>query len=735
MHTVMVARGVHWVAIPEAGLSVLCGCPADSVKLLMKKGLIVGTQKDGVAFETGPNAILLSDVPTQNETFCNLAEFPILQMLYRQGMMVPGHPGNTGQKPLLIGLESQVRSQSQYIFRGNYGLSSLEEIVAAGVPPGTAQDYMRMKLWFAFGRIRQTDEMLDTRIVGPSSVELRAGVMVRRTGFNVYEFACAGQTVQVDLNLGQGERYPSSYSLGFHKIRREYFSVVHIGEGDGWDTEKPCMGSLVIFQGRIYLIDAGPNIEQSLTAVGINVNEIEGIFHSHSHDDHFAGLTSLVRSDHRIKYFATAPVRDSVAKKLSALMGMDEAMFSRYFEVHDLKPGEWNDVDGLQVKPEISAHPVETNVFQFRALWEGGYRTYAHLADVTTLEVLHRMAAAEPGAPGVSRAFADRLESELLAPADLKKIDAGGAPIHGAASDFRNDTSGRLIISHVSGELTDAQKEIGSNAVFGREDVLIPANVDYVAQSAFRYLRTYFPEVAPHSVRMLANCPLVSFNAGSIMMKKGERPHAVFLVLQGVGEAIDAQRGIRRTLSGGAMVGELAALMEEPAFWTVRASSYITAIQIPGQLYLAFIRQNSLEESTRRQLDNRRFLQGTWLFGELLGFPVERALSVAMAPLLASPGTRLQPGPSPGLSLLERGEVVLSREGRPCETLAPGGFWGEEEVLHGTRIFEARALGDVRLFVIPARLIADIPIFQWRLLQTNEKRMSTTPTRMEDSRR
>lgn len=735
MHTLMVARGVHWVAIPEAGLSVLCGCPADSVKLLMKKGLIVGTQKDGVAFETGPNAILLSDVPTQNETFCNLAEFPILQMLYRQGMMVPGHPGNTGQKPLLIGLETQVRSQSQYIFRGNYGLSSLEEIVAAGVPPGTAQDYMRMKLWFAFGRIRQTDEMLETRIVGSSAVELRAGATVRRTGFNVYEFACGGQTVNVDLNLGQGERYSSSYSLGFHKIRREYFSVVHIGEGDGWDTEKPCMGSLVIFQGRIYLIDAGPNIEQSLTAVGINVNEIEGIFHSHSHDDHFAGLTSLVRSDHRIKYYATAPVRASVAKKLSALMGMDEAMFPRYFEVHDLKPGEWNDVDGLQVKPEISAHPVETNVFQFRALWEGGYRTYAHLADVTTLEVLHKMAAAEPGAPGVSRAFADRLGNELLAPADLKKIDAGGAPIHGAASDFRNDTSGRLIISHVSGELTDAQKEIGSNAVFGREDVLIPANVDYVAQSAFRYLRTYFPEVAPHSVRMLANCPLVSFNAGSIMMKKGERPHAVFLLLQGVGEAIDAQRGVRRTLSGGAMVGELAALMEEPAFWTVRASSYITAIQIPEQLYLAFIRQNSLEESTRRQLDNRRFLQGTWLFGELLGFPVERALSVAMAPLLASPGTRLQPGPSPGLSLLERGEVELSREGRPCETLAPGGFWGEEEVLYGTRVFEARALGDVRLFVIPARLIADIPIVQWRLLQTNEKRMSTTATRMEDSRR
>jgi hemerythrin len=412
---------------------------------------------------------------------------------------------------------------------------------------------------------------------------------------------------------------------------------------------------------------------------------------------------------------------------------MDEAMFPRYFEVHDLKAGAWNDVNGLQVKPEISAHPVETNIFRFRALWEKGYCTYAHLADVTALEVLHGMAAAEPDAPGVSRAFAEKLERELLAPADLKKIDAGGAPIHGAASDFRGDTSGRLIISHVSGELTDAQKEIGSNAVFGREDVLIPANVDYVAQSAFRYLRTYFPEVAPHSVRMLANCPLVSFNAGSIMMKKGERPRAVFLILQGVGEAIDAQRGIRRTLSGGGIVGELPALMEEPAFWTVRASSYITAIQIPEQLYRAFIRQNSLEESMRRQLDNRRFLQGTWLFGELLGFPVERALSVAMSPQSATAGSRLQPGRPPGLSLLEKGEVELLREGRACETLASGAFWGEEEVLYGTRIFEARALSDVRLFVIPAPLIADIPIVQWRLLQTNEKRVQSTLSGKKDS--
>ena len=48
-------------------------------------------------------------------------------------------------------------------------------------------------------------------------------------------------------------------------------------------------------------------------------------------------------------------------------------------------------------------------------------------------------------------------------------------------------------------------------------------------------------------------------------------------------------------------------------------------------------------------------------------------------------------------------------------------------MLYGTRIFEARAVGDAQFFVIPARLIADIPIVQWRLLQINEKRMRTAP--------
>ena len=58
-----VTNGVFWVEIPEADLFVLCGCPADSVKHLMKMGLIVEREKNGVMAQTGPNAILVREAP------------------------------------------------------------------------------------------------------------------------------------------------------------------------------------------------------------------------------------------------------------------------------------------------------------------------------------------------------------------------------------------------------------------------------------------------------------------------------------------------------------------------------------------------------------------------------------------------------------------------------------------------------------------------------------------------
>jgi hemerythrin len=59
---IKVTQGIFWVEVPEADLYILCGSPPDAVKHLMRRGLIGEEEVDGVVFENGPNAVLLSDV-------------------------------------------------------------------------------------------------------------------------------------------------------------------------------------------------------------------------------------------------------------------------------------------------------------------------------------------------------------------------------------------------------------------------------------------------------------------------------------------------------------------------------------------------------------------------------------------------------------------------------------------------------------------------------------------------
>ena len=303
-------------------------------------------------------------------------------MLYRQGMIIPGHPNNKGVKPLLLGSREQVKSQMEYIYRRNYGLISKDDMLEAGVKPERANKLMRMKLKFAFGKILETEELLDHLFFEEAEVEINNGVTIKRTWKNVFQVSYQGEGVSIDLTVIRGRNDRSAYPLGFKSINRDYFSVIHSGQGDGWDVNRPCMASVIVFQGKIYLIDAGPNISYTLTALGIGVNEIEGIFHTHCHDDHFAGMTRLVRTDHRTEYFATPLVRASVLKKLSALLWTDEDVIPSYFDVVNLDFDEWNDIDGLEARPIMSPHPVETSSFFFRTFKKGKHLTYANLKDL-----------------------------------------------------------------------------------------------------------------------------------------------------------------------------------------------------------------------------------------------------------------------------------------------------------------------------------------------------------------
>jgi len=721
-----VIKGVYWVEIPDADLYLLCGAPEDATKHLMRLHLIVPTEKDGVKFETGPNAILLSDVALQNGKFCNLAEFPVLQMLYRQGMLIPGHPNNTDLKPLLIGAKDQIDAQMQYIYRGNYGLTSTEEIIATGETRERAEMIMRMKLKFAFGRILPTEELLDHRVIEDAPVELRSGVLIERKRTNVFVLSYDGEEVEIDLTVIRGRNDRSAYPLGFQCTSRDYFSVIHSGQGDGWDINRPCMASILIFQGKVYLIDAGPNISYSLTALGIGVNEIEGIFHTHCHDDHFAGITSLLRTDRKIKYYATPLVRSSVFKKLSALLSIEEEQISDYFEVRDLTFDCWNDIDGLEVLPFLSPHPVETSAFVFRAFWESQYLTYAHLADIASFDVMKSMVTADENDPGISQTDFDLACKNYLTKVNLKKIDIGGGMIHGEVEDFKDDESKKIVLAHRSDPLTNRQKEIGSSAPFGIADTLIYDTSDNLRRFALDFLHAYFQDMDRHFLRTLLNNPIIEFSPGEIILHKGRVPENVYLVVTGTVEKIRAEDDVYNIISAGGLIGEYTGIKDLPSASTYRTINFVRALSIPVPAYREVINRNELDGLVGQRAERRETLEQSWLFGESVSPPVLNRIADTMQRMQFSGGDCLDDFIEDSVCVVEAGAIEQITGGKCTEVVGAHNFFGEELVLFGTeKEFSYRAMEPSDIYKILRSVVAEVPIVMWKLLESYKLRKST----------
>jgi len=720
---VEVIPGVYWVAIPKADLFIQCGCPEDSVKHLLQRGLILPGEENGCHFETGPNAILLSDLLLQNGCFSNLAEFPVLQMLYRQGMLIPNHPGNQGKKPLLIGAEGQIKSQLEYIYRGNYGLISAEEMEAAGADAEMRARLMQMKLRFAFGTLRKSEQLLDSLVIADQRLEIRNGVFIKRLEVNVFAIDYGDESVVVDLNLGPLQTYRSPYPLGFQKIQREYFAVIHSGQGDGWDCNRSSMASIIMYQGSVYLIDAGPNIAYTLTALGIGINEIKGIFHTHCHDDHFAGLATLVRSDHKIKYYATPLVRASVFKKLAALLVVDEGDFDTYFEIHDLELDTWNDIDGLEVRPVLSPHPVETTVMFFRTFWDGAYLTYAHLADIISIKGLQAMITNRPEEPGVSREFFETTKEVYFQPVELKKIDIGAGMIHGLAEDFKHDVSKRIILAHTALPLVAKQKEIGSSAPFGTVDVLIPDYANIIRSIANSFLSAYFNTVPAHNLKKLLNNRIVEYNPGSILLRNGEVNRDILLLLTGNVEMINEEEGIYNLLSAGGLIGEYSGLHGFKTNATYRSISYIQALVLPAASYSQFVKENRMYRQIERLYENREFLQKTWLFGESISPTMQGVIAEGMVLSNYYQGGEPLTLDRDSLFLVKSGTLTRVTDGEARESLHPGDFFGEEGAFALTSQEYTVVVGEpASLYAIPITLLQAIPVVMWKLLEAFQKR-------------
>ncbi len=398
-------------------------------------------------------------------------------------------------------------------------------------------------------------------------------------------------------------------------------------------------------------------------------------------------------------------------KKLSALLSMDEEQIPNYFDVQNLEFDTWNDVGGLEVRPFLSPHPVETSAFFFRAFWESRYLTYAHLADIVSFRVLDGMVTDDDSAPGMSQADVDLTRENYLIPVDLKKVDIGGGMIHGDVEDFIEDKSDKIVLAHRSEPLTNKQKEIGSSAPFGIVDSLIPDSSGNIRRFTFDFLRNYFPDMDRHNIRTLLNNPIVEFMPGTIILHKGQVPDEIFLVVTGTVEKIRSEDDVYNIISAGGLIGEYNGIHGIPSASAYRTVNYVRALRITAPAYTELIKKAGLSELIDRRAVIREILEQTWLFGETVSPPVQNEISDAMVLHEYNAGADLDDLPTGALFIVESGLITQARGGVEIGAIEPRGFFAEEQVLFDRPgEFSYRTEQPCRIYEVPASVIKNVPI-------------------------
>ncbi len=464
INIINVCAGCYWLEIPEENFSIICGCPDGFIKHVQKQGLI-HDMPDG--FKSGPNAILLNEVSIERPERFNLSEFAVLHMIYRQS--------KNGIPPLIIGTEQQLKEQFNYLLYGNFGFVHKEDYIKLGFTEEEGRAFIAIKRYFAGNAFGNLNQLVDSKVLEKEEIEIYPNIFVERMGNNLFYFRYKDTVKLINLAYLNEEAYCPPYTLPNVVIPKAEFAITHIGEGDGWNENLPCMSSLVQCNGYNYVLDMGPYMNHTLQAVNKKIEDITGFFLSHIHDDHCSSIVRYIYNNKPIRIYSVRTVYASLISKLSSLINIPEKELRTQLDFCELQMNEWNEINGMQVKPVFSFHPVDTVLYIFSYTKNQETKTYAHLADIASLAVLQAIEASmeDDIKPIVTALMAQTLVVYKEA-YNLKKPDVGGPTVHGNYQDFIDDKSEKLVFSHTTKELTEEQLKYARQAVFGETDILLP---------------------------------------------------------------------------------------------------------------------------------------------------------------------------------------------------------------------------------------------------------------------
>jgi ribonuclease BN (tRNA processing enzyme) len=145
--------------------------------------------------------------------------------------------------------------------------------------------------------------------------------------------------------------------------------LILLGTGFPSANQKSGQADAIVANGNFYLVDAGRNVSRQIAATGFPIKDVNHVFFTHFHLDHYSGFGDFIFSRWiggaitPFKVYGPPPIEEIVERTLNWLqydidLRVQEGRVyeGTRVEVQVLSPGDSLEIDGLRVSAEKATY-------------------------------------------------------------------------------------------------------------------------------------------------------------------------------------------------------------------------------------------------------------------------------------------------------------------------------------------------------------------------------------------
>ena len=218
---------------------------------------------------------------------------------------------------------------------------------------------------------------------------------------------------------------------------------------------------------------------------------------------------------------------------------------------------------------------------------------------------------------------------------------------------------------------------------------------------------------------------MTEINPGAIVLKEGETPHEVLLLVSGRVEKIRTRDNVFGSMSAGSLIGVGSILDNRPSHNTYRACSFLRVIRLPGGVYAEVIRRNGLLEQMRHTAKLRAFLDTTPLFSEGLPATALTRIVASMKEQRFKHGDAIRGDDLQTINIVRSGLIERRVGDKILDVLKERDFFGEEGAIFNVPyVSQLRVREETLVIQIPGEILQHVPLLRWKLFESYQQRVA-----------